>query len=370
MQRKKIVYIISDIQKSLEFEWLVEDWDHDAYELSFVLINGKGSQLESYIDKHGIPVDVVRYKGKSMIFSSIFLVIKSLRKVRPGIVHCHLLNAGIIGMIASWLCRVPRRIYTRHHGSFHHDYHPSGVIFDRLINMLATDIVAISKNVKQILIERDSAQPSKLRLIHHGFKLKQFEDTSVKRVNRLMEKYNPSHKWPVIGVISRFFELKGIQYVIPAFANLLRYFPDALLVMANARGPYDRVLQVELEKIERSQYKLIEFEDDIFSLFKLFTCHVHVPVNTSVEAFGQTYIEALASGVPAVFTLSGVGHEILQHETNCLVVGHRDSDAILEAILRLLEDRNLRDKIIRSGKVDVQEFEFTNMMKSLYSLYE
>ncbi len=72
---------------------------------------------------------------------------------------------------------------------------------------MATGIVAISENVKKALLgEGESA--GKIHIIHHGFKLKEFTQVPENRVNSLRKKYNLEGKRPVIGVISRYFELK------------------------------------------------------------------------------------------------------------------------------------------------------------------
>ena len=39
-----------------------------------------------------------------------------LLKWKPKIVHCHLRKASLIGLIGSYILRIKKRIYTRHHG--------------------------------------------------------------------------------------------------------------------------------------------------------------------------------------------------------------------------------------------------------------
>jgi hypothetical protein len=60
---------------------------------------------------------------------------------------------------------------TRHSSDFHHIYFPSAVKYDRFTNWLATDIVAISENVQNILLNWESVNPAKVHLIKHGIDL-------------------------------------------------------------------------------------------------------------------------------------------------------------------------------------------------------
>ena len=165
-------------------------------------------------------------------------------------------------------------------------------------------------------------------------------------------------------------ELKGIQYIIPAFEMLLDKYPGALLVLANATGDYQNEIKKLLKKLPEKNYREIRFENNIFALYKLFDVFIHTPIEKYSEAFGQTYVEALASGIPSVFTLSGIANEFIEDRRNALVVPYKSSTAIYEAILLLLTDTNLASALIANGKNDVAEkFQLQKMISSLEELY-
>src|SRR5204863_3109374 len=119
------------------------------------------------------------------------------------------------------LAGVEKRIYSRHHGSYHHEYFPTAIKYDRFINFLSTDIVAISENVKNILIGYEGVPEEKIHLIHHGFDLDSFRNVSEEKIELMKQKYLPESAYPVVGVISRYIEWKGIQFIIPAFRKIL-----------------------------------------------------------------------------------------------------------------------------------------------------
>ena len=102
----------------------------------------------------------------------------------------------------------------------------------------------------------------------------------------------------------------------------------------------------------------------------MFDFFVHVPVNYHAEAFGQIYVESLASGIPAIFSLSGIANDFIVHEKNALVVPYMDAKAIYESVKKLIENNSLREKIIEQGKKDVLElFQFETMMKKTEEYY-
>ena len=368
---KKITYIISEIDKAIAFEWVVHFINKEKFSLSFILINSENSYLGKFLAKENIPVFHVKCSNKFHLPIAIFNCYNKLKKIKPDIVHCHLFHANLIGLTAAKLANIRSRIFTRHYSTYHHDYFPKTVKWDRQINKLSTTIIAISENVKNVLIENEQVNPEKITLIHHGFDLPTFEQINEGIFSSLTNKYNPRNKYPVIGVISRFTELKGIQFIIPAFQKLLQYYPDALLLMFNAHGDFESQIDSLLENQPKDSFSKIKFENEITSLYKLFDVFIHVPVDKQIEAFGQTYVEALASGTPSIFTLSGVANEFIKDRENALVVPYKNADAIFDAMVELLKDDNLKNKLIENGKLDVcNRFKIEIMISKLEKLYD
>jgi glycosyltransferase involved in cell wall biosynthesis len=276
----------------------------------------------------------------------------------------------MIGQTAAKFAGVKKRIYTRHSSNENRRYHNKQWI-DKLVNQLVTHVIAISENVRNVLVIEENVSPEKIRLLHHGFDLQQFDTVSAERIEKLANEYNPEHRRPVIGVIARYSHWKGIQYVIPAFQKLLVAEPNALLILANAKhGDYAKEISEQLKTLPVESFREIEFEHDLFALYQLFDVYVHVPIDAELEAFGQTYVEALASGVPSVFTLSGVAPEFIANERNALVVDFENSESTYAAIKRLLEDEQLRLRLITNGRGDIGKlFSIEKMIERLQQIY-
>ncbi len=231
--------------------------------------------------------------------------------------------------------------------------------------------MAISQNVKDVLILKENVSPAKIRLIHHGFRLEHFENVSVCRTDSIKERYGiPPDAYPVVGLIARYICWKGIQYAIPAFQSLLKDYPRAHLLLANAQGSYKTEVQNLLSELPSSSYTEIPFENDIPALYKLMNIYVHVPIDRQIEAFGQTYVEALTAGVPSVFTLSGVAHEFICSDYNAIVVNYCDIEAIFRGIKNIIADNGLRNLLIENGKKSVKDiFGLDKMIADLQVLY-
>lgn len=372
MKKLKLVYIISNIDKALAFEWIAAaEKLQEVCDLRFILMNEKEGQLYQFLAAGGHRVSWIPYRGKKDLLAAIWKLYRYLKQEKIDIVHTHLFDAGIAGLIAAKMAGVPKRVYTRHHATMHHTYYPRAVYYDRFINTLATRVVAISENVKNVLLNMEHVPAEKIALIHHGFDLDIFREVSPDRVAALLDRHGISgESSPRIGVISRYIHLKGIEYIIDAFTRVRTKYPEAHLILANARGDYKAVIQAKLQLLPTDAYTEILFENDLPALYRSFDVYVHTPIDNHSEAFGQTYVEALAAGVPSVFSLSGVATEFVADRENALVVPYKDADAIAGAIMELQANAAMRNTLIEGGRSSVlSAFALEVMIDNLVSLY-
>lgn len=370
MKQKHIVYIVSNIHKSLAFEWIASGLK-DYCKLTFILLNPSSSYLEDFLKHEGVEVKRILYRNKrdfplAFIRTFFYLLFK-----RPHIVHAHLFDAQLIGLTAAWLLAIGKRIYTRHTSNFHHVFHPRSVKFDVWCNRIATEVISISQATDVTLIELENVPSHKVVKIPHGFALNIFNEITEDQTEFIKEKWKIPRTHPVVGVVARHIEWKGIQYIIPAFQKFLNENPQACLVLANASGPYHEHIVQLLKSLPHDRIILIPFEEDVAALFSVFDLYVHTPIDSICEAFGQTYIESLASSVPSIFTASGIAAEFIVHDRNALVVAFKDSDGINKALMRLWNDQSLQQRLIKNGKQDVlSKFGLPSMLNSFKKLYD
>ena len=371
MSLKKITYIISNVEKAIAFEWIVSKIDTSKFKLSFIVLNKKKSHLFNWLKKKKIECYYVNHSGKRSYPATFLKLLTILLKIRPKVVHTHLFDANLLGLSAAKLLRIKKRIHTRHHSSLNHQFFPHAVKYDRFINYLSTDIISITDTVKSILVNQEKCMKKKIHLVLHGFDLKAFQKVTEERVNTLKSKYNIAPNNLVIGVISRYTKWKGVQNIIPAFKKILIDYPDAVLILANAKGDYEKTIKSQLiNTLPSDSYREILFEPDFMALYKLFNVFVHAPIDNHSEAFGQIYIESLASKVPSVFTLSGIANEFIKDGENALVVPYNNSKEIEKSILYILKNPQKSKELVKNGVKSVQQFNlklFINKLEKLYS---
>jgi glycosyltransferase involved in cell wall biosynthesis len=367
---KKVTYIISDTDRALAFEWISTHINTQRVDLNFILLNPGDSTLQRFLLERKISVQGIRCRGKKDWVNVFFKLKKILKKQQPDVVHCHLQQACILGLAAAKFVGIKTRIYTRHHSSLHHVYFPKGVFWDKWFNKTATKIIAISQPVKNILTDWEQVPEQKIELIPHGFLLESFRRFDEQAIATMKRKYGVEHAQPIIGGISRFTEWKGVQYIIPAFHKLLKDFPNAVLMLFNANGDYEKEIKSLLSSLPEKNYRTISFDPMIAAAYHLFDVFVHTPIDEHSEAFGQVYIEAMVAGVPMVATKSGIANDILQHEQNAIVVDYKNSDAIYEGIETVLRNEPLRTYMINNAQKTAENFSLDKMIEALTQLYE
>src|SRR6187551_3696016 len=79
-----------------------------------ITMSADGKEVADVI-KDGTPHIVIPMTRKItplQDFKCLFKLIVEIKKLKPDIVHTHTPKAGLLGMIASWACRVPVRLHT------------------------------------------------------------------------------------------------------------------------------------------------------------------------------------------------------------------------------------------------------------------
>lgn len=366
----KVLYIISDVEKAPCFEWINDFFSDDpTIKICFCFLSPNPPETASIIQSRRGSVSVISMRGKKDWPSAFWRLLKLLCRYNPDVTHCHLQAASILGLSASFLTGIKRRIYTRHHGSIHHNYQKKGLAWDYLCNTLATEIVSISPSIFTILSQWECVSESKIVNIPHGFPLDNFGNSSIEQVHSFASRYDIPIDKRIIGVVSRFVEWKGVEYIIDAFKSLLANRIDIHLLLMNAIGPHSHSIHRALSSLPVSAWTAIPFDPDISSAYKLMDVFVHAPIDAYSEAFGQVYVEALASGVPMVCTLSGIAPVFVRNGYNALTVPFRDSNAIENALGILLDNDDLRNAFVVNCRKGVRSFSLNQMCDRLRLLY-
>jgi glycosyltransferase involved in cell wall biosynthesis len=370
-RRVKLLVVVSSPVPVPTYAWIARSIDRDRFDISFLLPNLGPATMEPSIRATGVPVRQIPLEGRLGPARATLEVARYCREHSIDVIHVHMERALMLGLLGAKLAGVPVRLHTRHIAGPYPTSYRSRIssLRDLRNNGLSTHIVAPSEMTRHTLEQVDQVPESKISVIPHGFDLASYVATDADAA-RMRTKLAIGDDSPIVGVVSRFLDIKGIDYIIDAFRLLLQTYPRARLVLANARGHQETKIRDLLERTIPGRYTTVVFETDMAALYRTFDVFVHVPVEPHYEAFGQVYVEALAAGIPSVFTLAGAAGDFIVDGENALVVPSRRSDAIHQAVVRLLGDDALQARLSTNGRRDVKDrFSLNTMIRSLEDLY-
>ncbi len=313
----------------------------------------------------------IPYRSRKDLLRAILHTRRILRLHRVDVAHGHGIEGTMTALIAGLLSGTTHRIHTRHHATMHHEGGPRrAVVVDRLVNRLSTTIIATCNNVRDCLVAREGVSPTKIRLLEYRLDVAGFGSVSDERIAAARSRHSLNPTRRVFGMVTRLVWWKGIEYGVEAFTRFIQDDPDAILVIAGAVGPHEPIVRSLLNRIPDRNYRLIEYELDIGALYHTFDVLIHLPVTAGVEAWGQVYIESMASRVPMVCTRSGIGNDMLVDTENCLIVGYRNSAETYDRLSLLTSDSVLRSSIVTNGAQTAMRYARSPDLNTLEVLYE
>ena len=361
-----MLVILSDVTHSPQLISILQELQYQRVNLKVVFLSaGESVVLSEMINLRLQPL-ILEPKLKLSSLQYFFTIIFVIIRFKPGIVFSSGLFATVLGMISAKVAFVRRRVFIRHHSNYHHKYRLRlGQILDRVVNTIATDIIAVSPIVKHTLLHTESVNSRKVCVIPNGIDLKKFEEASNQEAYH-KDSDNSIEKIFNIGIVSRLTHWKGVEYAAAAFVKLQENHPHSHLHIVGAfSDSYQRVLEI-LAPLKSDKYMIEEFNTSIPTFMQQLDVFIHVPIGPDEEAFGLVYIEAIASRVSCIFTLSGVLHELPDPSNYFDIVDYKQIDAIYNALVNRLNAGNQEKMGIPKSWLD--QFSLEKMAKSYSEL--
>lgn len=175
------------------------------------------------------------------------------------------------------------------------------------------------------------------------------------------------HSKPIVLFVGRLIYYKGLEYLIDAMLGI-----EADLVIIG-QGPLLGNLEKRVHSYEMQDRVFFMGHssfDDIVSFYH--ACDIFVlPSIANSEAFGLVQLEAMACGKPIINTLlpTGVPYVSVHNETG-LSVPPKDTEALRDAIVKLISNKTLRVEMGQNARERVEShFTKEKMLDQIFKLY-
>lgn len=157
---------------------------------------------------------------------------------------------------------------------------------------------------------------------------------------------------PVIAFVGQQTGDKGVDTLIRAMPLVWKKIPEARLVIAGAPTSFSQHIHNVVKTLPEKDRKKVTVLNTFSEEKKvgiLAACDVFASPS-AYESFGITFLEAWVSGKPVVSTTSGAIPSVVRDGQDGLLINYGNSAELASALLELLFDANLRDKLARQGR--------------------
>lgn len=297
-------------------------------------------------------------------FVAVVKLILFLRKEKPLIVHTHTPKAGIVGMLAAFVARVPYRLHTVAGLPLLEVKGVTRFILDvveKLTYACATKVYPNSYGLESIILENKYCASKKLKVLANGstngidtnyFSKENFQDDAVQNLKKALNITSADFIFIFVG---RLVKDKGINELVFAFEALQKTKNNIKLLLV---GPYendlDPLLPEVIQKIETNASIIsVGYQNDVRPYLALSSALVFPSYR---EGFPNVVMQAGAMELPSIVSNINGCNEIIVHQENGLIVPVKNQKSLQDAMGLLCTEQDLYHKLKSNARKRIVDF--------------
>jgi glycosyltransferase involved in cell wall biosynthesis len=297
---------------------------------------------------------------------------RSIRRLKPDVVHTHSSKAGIVGRAAAWEERVPAVVHTIHGLPFGPSESPMKnrlyIALERWAAHRCHAIVGVCDSMGEQALAAGVGRPEQYLTVYSGMDVEAFLNPARTR-EEVRRELGLLPDEVAFGTVARLFERKGHDDILLAAPEVLRMNPKVRFVFIGDGILRDR-LKLDAEKLgigHAIHFTGLVAPDRIPELLNALDAVVHPSLR---EGLARVLPQSLLVGRPVISYDVDGAKEVVLPETGILLPP-RSIDGLKAAILRLASDPDLRQSMGREGRARFADrFRHETMTAQLRSLYE
>jgi len=326
--------------------------------------------LDSFSDTTGIPVfkvpRLVRNVSPINDCTAFFQIRKIIHRFNPDIVHTHTSKAGIIGRLAAWTVGIRKIVHTPHGHIFYGYYNTIltrlFVLLERIVAKITSRITVLTRKGLEDHIQMKIGYEGLFTVVHSGVDVKCFmkgDGSSVRNETGWQDKF-------VIGWAGRLTPVKDCATFLDAAAIIRDCCEEARFIVAGD-GEQRTMLQRRAHNLDLDGILVfLGNRTDMPSVMAAMDIFVLSSLN---EGFGRVIVEAWASKTAIVSTRAGGTVDGIENSISGILVPPSKPNLIAEEVCKLLKNKELRDRLIRSGFERAQFFDTRLMVEKFENIY-
>ena len=175
-----------------------------------------------------------------------------------------------------------------------------------------------------------------------------------------------------IAQVSTYIPRKGIRYGAPALNRILARYPQVEVSFLGTECfecPDPGAVYADFDPGVRDRIKVVpRYSHE--TLPTLLRGHQIKLLPSTSEGFGMALVEAMACGLAPVTTATAGPMEIVRDGQDGILVPPRDSQAIKQALERLIIDRSYLEQLRRNAYATAQRYSWARIARDTLAFYE
>ena len=366
---QRILHFAQDSDTSGFFPQLARWHDRSRYQMFFATLNPMAGWLQEYMESQGVECFSCNSRRRAEYPIGLVRLARWLRRNRIDILHTHLFEPSVIGLLAGVVARTRTRVLTRHYSDYHTRINKKWhVRLDQLGTRLSHNVIAVSEHTADHMIEAENAPREKIHTVMNGIDFDRVKLSSPDARARIRREFaaEDSH---LLLIVARLHPEKGHSYLFKALPEIRRRARKPVRLLVAGVGTFDAAYREEVHALGcDDMVSFVGFRKDSPDLMAAADLLILPSV---AEAFGLVLAEAIYLGTPVVATQVGGIPEIISDGVDGILVPPADSLALANAIVDLLDDPDRRVRMAGSGREKVlKKFRFQDMVRHYEAVYE
>ena len=332
--------------------------------INVIGISSKGRELLEVAKEENIlvvPIEMSRKITPLKDLRSLWSAYCLFRKEKPDIVHSHTPKAGIIGMLAARLARVPLRLHTVAGLPLMEAKGVKRKVLDfveKLTYASATKVYPNSKGLFDFIVSYQYTSLDKLKVIANGSSngintsLFSKEVISEEQQNLLKSELGIGNDDFVFVFVGRLVGDKGVNELVKAFCEL-NYPSVKLLLVGPLESDLDPLDNDTLRRIDENERIIsVGFQKDVRPYFAISNALVFPSYR---EGFPNVVMQAGAMELPAIVSDINGCNEIIIEGKNGTIIPVKNVEAVKNAMEMMITDKELYLKMKGNAREMITE---------------
>ena len=162
---------------------------------------------------------------------------------------------------------------------------------------------------------------------------------------------------------------KGPDVLLKAMPKILKDIPNVKLVFVGSGGMREELERL-CKRMDVEKYvKFTGFVGDVFKKALYYKAADVFVLPSLLESFGIVNLEAMACSVPIVASKVGGVPAVVKDGDIGLLVPPRDSKALADAVIHLLENEDIRERMGKNGRKKVEDYSWERIAEEAEKVY-